>query len=208
MSESDLPVFSSRSIIVSGLTFRSLIHFVFIFVYGVRKCSLHSFTNGWPVFPAPLVKDVVLSCVLHSPPSPSSRGSLVALCFLALEWYHLHNWECWCFSCLCWFQFVNHPAHLMMCYVYGLSKHTNSRQPCSTTSSILNQTIFPCRVLNISSQATYRFISGGKMVWYPISLRGFHSLLWSTQRVQCSCRWWKTGGFVCVCVCMWLPIVF
>ena len=34
-----LPMFSSRSFIVSGLTFRSLIHFEFIFVYGVRKCS-------------------------------------------------------------------------------------------------------------------------------------------------------------------------
>ena len=32
-----LPVFSSRSFIVSGLTCRSLIHFEFIFVYGVRK---------------------------------------------------------------------------------------------------------------------------------------------------------------------------
>ena len=39
MSESVLPVFSYRSFIVSGLTFRSLIHFEFIFVYGVRKCS-------------------------------------------------------------------------------------------------------------------------------------------------------------------------
>ena len=28
-----------RSFIVSGLTFRSLIHFEFIFVYSVRKCS-------------------------------------------------------------------------------------------------------------------------------------------------------------------------
>jgi len=34
-----LPMFSSRSFVVSGLTFRSLIHFEFIFVYGVRKCS-------------------------------------------------------------------------------------------------------------------------------------------------------------------------
>ena len=42
MSESVLPMFSSRSCIVSGLTFRSLIHVEFIFVYGVRKCS--SFT--------------------------------------------------------------------------------------------------------------------------------------------------------------------
>ena len=39
MSESVLPMFSSRSFTVSGLTFRSLIHFEFIFVYGVRKCS-------------------------------------------------------------------------------------------------------------------------------------------------------------------------
>ena len=39
MSESVLPMFSSRSFIVSGLTLRSLIHFEFIFVYAVRKCS-------------------------------------------------------------------------------------------------------------------------------------------------------------------------
>ena len=39
MSESVLPMFSSRSFIVSGLVFRSLIYFEFIFVYGVRKCS-------------------------------------------------------------------------------------------------------------------------------------------------------------------------
>ena len=38
MSSSILPMFSSKSFTVSGLTFRSLIHFEFIFVYGVRKC--------------------------------------------------------------------------------------------------------------------------------------------------------------------------
>ena len=32
-------MFSFKSFIVSGLIFRSLIHFQFIFVYGVRKCS-------------------------------------------------------------------------------------------------------------------------------------------------------------------------
>ena len=32
-------MFSSKSFIVSGLTFRSLLHFDFIFVYGVRECS-------------------------------------------------------------------------------------------------------------------------------------------------------------------------
>ena len=39
MPESVVPMFSSKSFIVSGLTFRSLTHFEFIFVYGIRKCS-------------------------------------------------------------------------------------------------------------------------------------------------------------------------
>ena len=32
-------MFSSKSFIVSGLTFRSLIHLGFIFVYSVKECS-------------------------------------------------------------------------------------------------------------------------------------------------------------------------
>ena len=39
MSKRVLPMLSSKSLIVSGLTFRSLIHFEFIFVYGVREWS-------------------------------------------------------------------------------------------------------------------------------------------------------------------------
>ena len=39
MSESVWPMFSSKNIIVSGLIFRSLIHFEFIFMYGVREYS-------------------------------------------------------------------------------------------------------------------------------------------------------------------------
>ena len=39
MSESVWPMFSSRSLIVSGLISRSLIHLEVIFVYGVKKCS-------------------------------------------------------------------------------------------------------------------------------------------------------------------------
>ena len=66
MLESVLPMFSSRSLIVSGLKFRSLIHFELIIVYGVKEWSnfifLHvlvqfsqhhllkrlSFPNEWP----------------------------------------------------------------------------------------------------------------------------------------------------------------
>ena len=39
MSLNVLPMFSSKSFIVSGLAFSSLIYFEFIFVYSVRKCS-------------------------------------------------------------------------------------------------------------------------------------------------------------------------
>ena len=39
LRQSVLPMFSSRNFMVSGLTFKSLIHFEFIFVYGIRKCS-------------------------------------------------------------------------------------------------------------------------------------------------------------------------
>src|SRR5574337_643044 len=62
MSESVLPMFSSRSFIVSGLTFRSLIHFEFIFVYGVRKWSSFILLQVVDqIFPAPLVKDIVFN---------------------------------------------------------------------------------------------------------------------------------------------------
>uniref|UniRef100_A0A9L0TUC7 Uncharacterized protein n=1 Tax=Equus caballus TaxID=9796 RepID=A0A9L0TUC7_HORSE len=39
MSKSVLPMFSSRSCMVSGLTLKSLIHFELIFVHGVREWS-------------------------------------------------------------------------------------------------------------------------------------------------------------------------
>ena len=45
---------------MSGLTFRSLIYFEFIFVYGVRECS-NSFTCSCLVSPAPLIEEAVFS---------------------------------------------------------------------------------------------------------------------------------------------------
>ena len=65
MSLSVLPMFSSKSFIVSGLTFRSLIHFQFIFAYGVRKCSnfiiLH--VCSCSVFPAPFIEEAVFAAL-------------------------------------------------------------------------------------------------------------------------------------------------
>lgn len=56
-----LPMFSSKSFIVSGLTFRCLIHIESIFVYGVKGLQFHPFTGIWPVFPAPLFEGTVFS---------------------------------------------------------------------------------------------------------------------------------------------------
>ena len=39
MSKSVFPRFTSENFIVSGFTFQFLIHFEFIFVYGIRECS-------------------------------------------------------------------------------------------------------------------------------------------------------------------------
>ena len=49
MSEGVLPVSSSENgFMVSGPTFRLLINFEFISIYGIRKCSNFSFTCSFP----------------------------------------------------------------------------------------------------------------------------------------------------------------
>ena len=45
MPKSLLPMFSSRSFMVSDLTFKSLINFEFILIYGVRKWSSFIFLH-------------------------------------------------------------------------------------------------------------------------------------------------------------------
>ena len=45
MSSTVLPIFPSKSFIISGLILRSLIHLEFIFVYDVRKCSNFTFLH-------------------------------------------------------------------------------------------------------------------------------------------------------------------
>ena len=57
--------------------------------------------------------------LFHSAISPSSRSSLVPLCFLPLEWYYLHFWDCWYSFWQSWFQLVIHPAwHFTWCNLH------------------------------------------------------------------------------------------
>ena len=74
------------------------------------------------------------------------------------------------------------PAFLMMCSVYRLNRQGDSRQPCCIPFLILNQSVVPYRVLTVASWPTYKCLRR-QVRWsgIPISLRVFHSLLWSTQ---------------------------
>ena len=86
-------MFSSRSFIVSGLTFRSLIHFEFIFVYGVRKCSTFILLQVVDqISPHHLLKRLSLIHCIFLPPlskirCPKVNGfiselSILFLCFI------------------------------------------------------------------------------------------------------------------------------
>ena len=56
MSKSVLPIFSSKCFIVSGLIFRFLIHFEFIFLYSNRQCSSFILLHA-----APFIEETVFS---------------------------------------------------------------------------------------------------------------------------------------------------
>ena len=57
--------------------------------------------------------------LFHSPLSPSSRGSLVPLCFLTYRWCHLHIWDYWYFSWQSWLQLELRPAwHFTWCTLH------------------------------------------------------------------------------------------
>ena len=74
-------------------------------------------------------------------------------------------------------------AFLKMCSAYRLNKQGGSRQPCHPTFSVLNPSGVPYRVLTVVSWFASRFLRR-QVRWSGISLRAFHSLLWSTQSVK------------------------
>ena len=90
MLESVLLMFSSRSFIVSGLMFRSLIHFEFIFVYGVRKCSSFISLQVVDQFSQHHLSKRLsfLHCIFLPPLSkircPQVHGFIFGLCFVPL----------------------------------------------------------------------------------------------------------------------------
>ena len=127
----------------------------------VTTSTFPPFFLPWIFGPNAMILDFLIFSfkpLFDSPPSPSSRGSLVPHCFLPLEWYHPHIWCCWCFSQLSWFH-SSSSAFLMMHSVYRLNKQGDSRQPYGIPFSILNKPVVSYRVLTIASWPAYTFLS-------------------------------------------------
>ena len=73
-------------------------------------------------------------------------------------------------------------AFHMMHSAYKLNKQGDNIQPWWTPSPILNKSVVAGPVLTVASWPAYRFLRG-QVSWsgIPITLRIFHSVLWSTQ---------------------------
>ena len=131
----------------------------------------------WDQMPSPLIFECWgLIQLFHSHFSPSSRGSLVPLCFLPLRWYQLHIWGCLCFSWQYLFQFVIHPAwHFSRCTLHRIkiSRVTiyNLLEPAFPNLEPVDcfMPSFNCCFLTCIqvSQKT------GKVVWYFHLLKNF-----------------------------------
>ena len=98
MSSSVLPMFPSKSFAASGLTFRPLIHFECILLYGVRKCSNFIFLHVAVQFSQhDLLKRLSLPRYMFLPPLPKIRYPLVHgfISWLSI----LHHWSIFLFLC-------------------------------------------------------------------------------------------------------------
>ena len=87
------------------------------------------------------------------------------------------------------------PAFCMIHPAYKLIKQGNNIQLWHTPFSIWNQSVVPCPVLTVVSWSGYRFLRR-QVRWsgIHISLRIFHYLLWSTQRLSHS-QWSRNTFF-------------
>ena len=99
LSENALPMFSSRSFMVSCLIFKSLSHFEFIFVYGVGVC-LSSLINVWlsNIFSTTCWRDSFLHCIFLTPLSKINCLQVSEFMF----WYEFFVQSIFSFLALFW----------------------------------------------------------------------------------------------------------
>ena len=106
------------------------------------------------------------------------------------------------------------PAFLMMYSAYKLNKQSDNIQPWHTPFPIWNQSVVSCPVLTVAFWPLYRFLKR-QMRWsgIPISLRIFHSLLWSTlSKALKKKSFWNSLAFLVIqqMLAIWslVPLLF
>ena len=129
MSKSVLPMFSSKSFILSGLRFRSLIHFEFIFVYGV-SVLISFFYMQLSSFPAPLIEQAVFSPLYI-------LASFIKDKVTTCEWVYL--WAFYAVPLIFISVFVPVPYSLHYC---SFVVQSEVREPDSSSSVFLSQDCF------------------------------------------------------------------
>ena len=132
MSESVWAVFSSnKSFVVSGLPFRYLVHFAFIFVCCVRECSYFILlTCSHPVFPAPFIEETVFSPLY-----------IIASFFIdqLTIGFWVYFWAFYPALLFCISGFVPVPYHFDDC---SFVVYSEVRKPNSSSSVFLSQDCF------------------------------------------------------------------
>ena len=116
----------------------------------------------------------VLSQLFNSPPSHWLRGSLVPLCFLPLEWYHLCIWGCY-FSGQSWFQLVIHwVLHFAWCTLIEVK--SEGWQYTALSYSFPSFELVHCFMYGSNCCFLSRIQVSqktGKMVWYSHFFKNF-----------------------------------
>ena len=86
----------------------------------------------------------------------------------------------------------------MMYSVDKLNKQDDNIQSCHNPFTVSNQSVVPWKVLTVVSWSEYRFLRR-QVRWsgIPISLRMFHSLLWSTLHAWLCIRVVQWGSSRC-----------
>ena len=170
--------------VFSLLTYRNARDEIPIFL-GHVVVVLQSLSRVWLLSPQGL-QHAMLLCPSPTPRAYSNSPPLS-------QWYHptISSSEC---GVICISEVIDifpssldsSPASssspfLLMHSAYKLNKQGDNIQPWCTTFPIWNQSV-PCPVLTVASWPAYRFL-GRQVRWsgIPISLRIFHSLLWSAQ---------------------------
>ena len=152
MSESVLPMFSSRSFIVSGLKFKSFIYFEFIFVYGFIKCSSFILLQVAVQFSQyPLLKRLSFLYCIFLPPFVKDKVSMGAWIYLQAFCFFFFFFQLIYFSF-----FVPVPYCLDDC---GFLVEPEVRQVDSSSSILLSQDCFGyLRLFCISIQIVTLFV--------------------------------------------------